>query len=296
MKKTINKKSILTVLLAVMLMLSVVACGSKKEDTAKEKETEAKKETEEKTEKETEEKTEKEAETEKSADATTGKALEDGVLDLGTNAAFPPYEFYEGEKIVGIDPEIAQAVADHLGYKLKIHDMEFANIIASIESGKVDGGIAGMTVTEERLESVNFSNSYATGIQSIIVTLDSDIEGPDDLAGKKIGTQFGTTGDFYAQDDFGEDNVQSFDKGADAVVALNAGKVDAVIIDNEPAKSFAAANDNLKVLETNYAVEDYAIALTKTNDALLTEVNEALTALRENGKLQEIIDKYIKAE
>ena len=299
MKKTINKKSILSVLLAILLMLSVAACGSKKdtakETEAKEEETEAKEEKTEAKEETTEAKEETEAD-EEPADASTGKALEDGVLDLGTNAAFPPYEFYEGEEIVGIDPEIAQAVADYLGYELKIHDMEFANIIASIESGKVDGGIAGMTVTEERLESVNFSDSYATGIQSIIVTLDSDIEGPDDLTDKKIGTQFGTTGDFYAQDDFGEENVQSFDKGADAVVALNAGKVDAVIIDNEPAKSFAAANDNLKVLETDYAVEDYAIALTKTNDALLEEVNEALAALEESGKLQEIIDKYIKAE
>ena len=202
-------------------MLSVVACGDKKDETKEtEKETEQESEAKvEETEKEAE--ASEEADTEESADASAGKALEDGVLDLGTNAAFPPYEFYEGEKIVGIDPEIAQAVADHLGYKLKIHDMEFANIIASIESGKVDGGIAGMTVTEERLESVNFSDSYATGIQSIIVTQDSDIEGPDDLEGKKIGTQFGTTGDQYAQDDFGEENVQSFDKGADAVVALN---------------------------------------------------------------------------
>ncbi|NLM19114.1 MAG: amino acid ABC transporter substrate-binding protein [Clostridiaceae bacterium] len=255
-----NKKSILFVLLAVLLIVSVVACGSKK-DTAK-----------------------------------TGKALKDGVLDLATNAHFPPYEFYDGEDIVGIDPEIAQAVADYLGYEFKIHDMEFNNIIASIESGKVDGGIAGMTVTEERLESVNFSDSYATGIQSIIVTQDSDIKGLDNLADKIIGTQLGTTGYIYAIDDFGEENVLAFDKGADAVVALNSGKVNAVIIDNEPAKSFVEANENLKVLETDYLVEDYAIALTKTNDALLEEVNEALTALGESGELQKIIDKYIKAE
>lgn len=292
MKKTINKKTILSVLLALLLMLSFVACGGGEKDM--EKATEAEEETEAAAEEtDTEEKPDV---AEEAADTETGKALEDGVLDLATNAHFPPYEFYEGEEIVGIDPEIAQAIADYLGYEFEIHDMEFNNIIASIESGKVDGGIAGMTVTEDRLESVNFSDTYATGIQSIIVTQDSDIEGPDDLVDKIIGTQLGTTGYIFAQDDFGEENVLAFDKGADAVVALKSGKVDAVIIDNEPAKSFVAANDNLKVLETDYAVEDYAIALTKTNDALLEEVNEALTSLRESGELQKIVEKYIKAE
>ena len=285
MKKQITKKSILAIFLAAFLILGLAACGSSK-DTAQETETEK-----------VEEPAEDTADDVADDTATVkGTAVKDAVLDLGTNAAFPPYEFYEGDEIVGIDPEIAKAVADYLGYELKIHDMEFNNIIASIESGKIDGGIAGMTVNETRLKSVNFSNSYATGIQSIIVTQDSEIETVEDLEGKKIGTQFGTTGDIYAQDDFGVENVQSFDKGADAVVALSSGKVDAVIIDNQPAISFVANNEDLKVLDTDYEVEDYAIALTKSNEALLEEVNQALTALKDSGELQKIIDKYISAD
>lgn len=236
------------------------------------------------------------SESETQSSETKSIALEDGVLDIATNAAFPPYEYYEGDKIVGIDADIAAAIAEQLGYQVKFHDMEFGNIIASIESGKADIGIAGITVTDERLESVNFSDSYATGIQAIIVTKNSDIKVMDDLAGKKIGTQFGTTGEIYAQDDFGVENVQSFDKGADAVVALLAGNIDCVIIDKEPARSFIKTDDSLTLLDTDYAVEDYAIAVAKGETALLDELNQAIAVLKADGTLQKIIDHYINAD
>jgi polar amino acid transport system substrate-binding protein len=168
-------------------------------------------------------------------------------LKMATNATFPPYEFYEGGTIVGIDAEIAAAIADKLGRKLVIEDMEFGSIIAAVTSGKVDMGMAGMTVTEERLESVDFTTSYATGIQSVIVVEGSKIKSVDDLyadgAKYKIGVQQDTTGDIYATDDFGEGRVQRFNKGADAVQALITGKVDCVIIDNEPAKAYVASHN-----------------------------------------------------
>ena len=144
----------------------------------------------------------------------------EGVLTMATNAYFPPYEFYEGDQIVGIDAEIAQAIADKLGLTLEIQDMEFDSIMTAIQTGKADMGLAGMTVTEERLENVNFTTTYATGIQSIIVVEGSDIASVDDLAGHMIGVQLGTTGDIYAVDDFGQENVSEYDKGADAVLAL----------------------------------------------------------------------------
>lgn len=168
-------------------------------------------------------------------------------LVMATNAAFPPYEYYEDNKVVGIDAEMAAAIADKLGRKLVIQDTEFDSIIGGVQSGKYDMGMAGMTVTDERLQSVNFSDSYATGIQSVIVREDSEIKVLDDISKEgatyKIGVQQGTTGDLYSTDDFGEDRVVRFNKGADAVQALITGKVDCVIIDNEPAKSFVAANN-----------------------------------------------------
>lgn len=224
------------------------------------------------------------------------KTVKDGVLTMATNAYFPPYEYYEGNEIIGIDAEIAAAVAEKLGLELHIEDMEFDSIITSVQSGKADMGLAGITVTEDRKKNVNFSDSYATGIQAIIVTEDSDIASADDLADKMIGVQLATTGDIYAKDDFGEDHVDAYNKGGDAVMALLSGRVDAVIIDNEPAKSFVAANEGLKILPTEYVTEDYAAALNKENTDLLDAVNKALKELKDSGDLQKIIDKYIKAE
>ena len=228
-------------------------------------------------------------------------AKEDTVLTMATNATFPPYEFYEGEKIVGIDAEIGAKIAEKLGMEFEIVDTEFGSILAGVQTGKFDIGMVGLTVTDERKKSVNFTTSYATGIQSIIVPEDSDIKTVDDLEGKMIGVQQDTTGHIYAsapvdEGGYGDDMVVPFNKGTDAVAALVSGKVDCVIIDNEPAKEFIKANSGLKILDTEYAVEDYAIAISKDNEKLLKKVNGALEELIADGTVQSIIDKYISAE
>lgn len=234
---------------------------------------------------------------EKKSDDTNTDANSQETLTMATNAEFPPYEYKEGDKVVGIDAEVAQAIADKLGMKLEIVDTKFDAIIPGVQSGKYDMGMAGMTVTPEREQSVAFSDSYATGIQSIIVNQGSDIKSVDDLSEKtKIGVQLGTTGDIYAKDDFGDEAVQEYDKGADAVQALIAGKIDCVIIDNEPAKSFVAANEGLEILKTSYAEEDYAICFKKDNTELQTKVNDALKELIADGTLQKIVNKYITAD
>ena len=217
-------------------------------------------------------------------------------LVMATNATFPPYEFYEGEKIVGIDAEIAEKIAEKLGMTLKIQDTEFGSIIAGVQTGKYDFAAAGMTVTEDRLEQVNFTQSYATGIQSIIVKEGSTIATVDDLEGKLIGVQAGTTGDIYCTDDYGQDNVKQYNNGALAVAALQNDQVDCVIIDNEPAKSFVAANEGLKILDTEYVTEDYAIAVAKENTKLLEDINKAMAELKADGTIDKIIDEYIPAE
>lgn len=215
---------------------------------------------------------------------------------MATNAEFPPYEYYENEKVVGIDAEIAEALAKKLGLKIKIEDMKFESVLTSVQSGGADIGLAGLTVTEKRKKSVDFSSSYATGIQSIIVTENSEIKSPDDLSGKKIGVQLTTTGDIYASDDYGEENVIKYNKGADAVMALLGGEVDAVIIDDQPAKVFVEQNKGLKILDTEYVTEEYAIAVSKENKGLTEKINVALEELIADGTIDEIIAKYIKAE
>ena len=224
------------------------------------------------------------------------KLAKDGVLTMATNAYFPPYEFYQGDKIVGIDAEIAAAIADKLGLKLKIEDMEFDSIITAVQTGKVDMGLAGMTVTEDRLKNIDFSDSYAQGVQVVIVKGDSSIATLDDLKDKKIGVQLATTGDIYAKDDFGQEHVVEYNKGNDAVMALTQGQVDAVIIDNEPAKSYVAANEGLKILDTKYVTEDYAACISKENEELTKAVNKALAELKKDGTIKKIQDKYISAK
>ncbi len=222
--------------------------------------------------------------------------VEAGKLTMATNATFPPYEMTtDSGEFEGIDIDTAKAIADKLGLELQIDDMDFDAALLSVQQGKADIAMAGVTVTDERKAVMDFSDSYATGIQSIIVPNDSDIASPDDLAGKKIGTQRGTTGYIYCSDDFGDDAVVAYDNGLTAVQALNNGQVDAVVIDNAPAKEYVAANPGLKVLDTSYAEEDYAIGMAK-GSSLEAAVNAALEELKADGTLQAIVDKYITAE
>ena len=288
------KKKIVSVILCAAMATTVLAgCGSSNtastdaaaEETTEDVEAEATKE---------------EAEDAEAAEGATDAAevttVEPGVLTMGTNATFPPYEYKDGDDVVGIDAEIAQAMADKLGLQLEIVDMDFDSLVASVQSGKIDMSLAGMTVTEERKQNVDFTDSYATGVQVIIVKEDSDIASADDLEGKLIGVQQGTTGHLYCSDDFGEDNVIPYANGATAVQALLQGKVDCVVIDQEPAKAFVEANEGLKILETAYTTEDYAAAVSKDNPALTAALNSALQELKDNGTIQGILDKYIKAE
>ena len=222
---------------------------------------------------------------------------------MATNAAFPPYEMTDDSGgFEGIDVEIAEKIAAKLGLELVVDDMDFSSVLTSVQGGKADIAMAGLTVTPDRQKNVDFTDSYATGVQVVIVPEDSDIKTIDDLAkDKMIGTQEGTTGFIYCSDTpenggFGEDHVIAYTNGATAIQALLAGKVNAVVIDSQPAKEFVAANDGLKILETEFVSEDYAIGVSKDNPELLEAVNNALKELIEDGTVQEILDKYIKAE
>ncbi|NLK38144.1 MAG: basic amino acid ABC transporter substrate-binding protein [Epulopiscium sp.] len=244
----------------------------------------------------------KPAEEQPKEDATSGatnaaEATENGgTLIMATNAEFPPYEFYgESGDVVGIDAEIAAAIAEKLGMELEISDMAFDSIIPAVVSGKADFAAAGMTVTEERKANVDFSNTYVKASQAIIVKADNtEIKDADSLVGKSIGVQLGTTGDLYASDV--TESVQRYNKGFEAVQALAQDKIDAVLIDDQVAKALAADNADVKVLDTPFTVEEYAIAVKKGNTELVEKINTALAELEESGKLQEIVDKYISAE
>ena len=230
-------------------------------------------------------------------DSATSTSVDGGTLRMGTNATFPPYEFVGDDgNVQGIDADIAAAIADKLGMKLEITDMEFDSLIPALQSDTIDVALAGMTVTPDRQENVDFSDSYAKGVQVIIVKDGSDIASPDDLEGKSIGVQTGTTGDIYCTDDYGQENVKQFNNGPLAVAALVNGQIDCVVIDQEPAKNYVAANSGLKILDTAYADEDYAIAIKKGNTELLDKVNGALKELEGDGTLQSIVDKYISAD
>ena len=274
-------KKLIALLLAAMMVLALAACASNAStDTTAPADSAA----------------ETEAPAEEAADSTAAS----GKLTMATEATFPPYEYYDGDAIVGIDVEVAQAIAEKLGMELEVTDIAFDSIIPGIQTGKYDMGMAGMTVTDERKEQVNFSDSYATGVQVVIVKDDSAIASVDDLfadgANTVVGTQAGTTGFIYATSDIedaGLGTVKSFGKTTDAVEALKNGQVDCVILDNEPAKALVAANEGLHILDTEYAVEDYAIAIAKENTDLLDKVNAALAELKDDGTLQSIVDKYI---
>ncbi len=228
--------------------------------------------------------------------------VEEGKLIMSTNAAFPPYEMTDDNgNFIGIDVEIAQAIAEKLGLELVIDNMEFTAALEAAQQGKADMVMAGVTVNEDRLAVMDFSDSYATGIQVVIVPEDSDIATPDDLTGKKIGTQMGTTGYISASDTpenggYGEENVVAYDNGITAVQALLNKQIDAVIIDNAPAQEFVKANPGLKILEAEWLTENYAIGFCKSNTQLSEAINAVLAELIADGTVQSIIDKYITAE
>ena len=281
-------KKLTALMLSSAMMLSLAACGgSASTDTASSEAASSEAAS-------SEAASSEETATGEAAELTTVNA---GKLTMSTNAAFPPYEMTtDSGDFEGIDIDVAAAVAEKLGLELQIDDMDFDAALLAAQNGKSDMVMAGVTVTDERLKVMDFSDTYAEGIQSIIVPEGSDIATVDDLSGKAIGTQRGTTGYIYCTDDFGEDAVVAYDSGLTAVQALNNGQVDAVVIDNAPAKEYVAANPGLKVLETSYAEEDYAIGMNKDNTALVEAVNAALEELKADGTLQSIVDKYITAE
>lgn len=279
------KKQITALAMAVMMAASLAGCSSKPAETAAPA-TEAAAETEAA---ETAAAESEAAETEAAEGETTG------TLVMATNAEFPPYEFHEGGEIVGIDVDIAAAIAKEMGMGFEVEDVAFDSIIPEVQSGKADFGAAGMTVTEDRKQSVDFSDTYATATQVIIVTEDSEIAAPADLEGKTIGVQLGTTGDIYACD-IADATVEQYNKGFEAVQALTQGKIDAVIIDGEPAKVFVEQNEGLKILDEAFTTEEYAICVKKGNTELLEGINAAIANLKESGELDKIVAKYITAE
>ena len=277
--KKINRRSFLAAAGLTAAALALTACGGSASSTASSTASSAA--------------SSEAASTSAAAELTT---VEAGKLTMATNATFPPYEMTtDSGEIEGIDVDTAKAIAEKLGLELQIDDMDFDAALLSVQQGKADIVMAGVTVTDERKAVMDFSDSYATGIQSIIVPNGSDIASPDDLAGKKIGTQRGTTGYIYCSDDFGDDAVVAYDDGLTAVQALKNGHVDAVVIDNAPATEYVAANPGLVILDTSYAEEDYAIGMAK-GSALEDAVNAALEELKADGTLQSIVDKYITAE
>ena len=282
-------KKLTALLMGTAMVLSLAACGGSASSAASSEAASS--------EAASSEETSEAASSEETTDAAEVTTVTPGKLTMSTNAAFPPYEMTtDSGDFEGIDIEVAGAIADKLGLELQVDDMDFDAALLAAQNGKSDMVMAGVTVTDERQKVMDFSDTYAEGIQSIIVPEDSDIATADDLAGKVIGTQRGTTGYLYCTDDFGDENVMAFDNGLTAVQALNNGQVDAVVIDNAPAKEFVAANPGLKILDTAYAQEDYAIGVAKGNTQLLDAINGALEELQADGTLQSIVDKYIKAE
>lgn len=216
-------------------------------------------------------------------------------LVMATNAAFPPYEMVEGTDIIGIDAEIAALIAKDLGKELVIEDMAFDSIIAAVTTKKADIAMAGLTITEDRKQNINFSDPYTTAAQVIVVKQDSDVKSPDDLVGRTIGVQIGTTGDIYAAD-IENARIERYSKYFEAISALTQDKIDAVIVDREPAKVFVNDNADLKLIDEEFTLEEYAIGVNKENTELLDQINASLKKLKDSGEIDRIINKYIKAE
>ena len=279
-------KKLFALLLTLAMVLSLAACGGDSSDTAEETTDDTQ--------------TEETTDTESTGDAAF-TTVEEGKLIMSTNAAFPPYEMTDDTgAVVGIDADIAAAIAEKLGLEPQIDDMDFDSALLAVQQGKSDMVMAGVSITDDRLLVMDFTDSYATGVQVVIVKEGSDVT-LDNLGEKMIGTQRGTTGNVYASyppedGGYGEDHVVAYDNGITAVQALMNGQVDCVIIDNGPAQEFVNANPGLTILETPWVEESYAIGLTKGNTALNEAITNALNELIADGTVQSIIDSYISAE
>lgn len=286
-------KKFLTMILALAMMMSLAACGSSSDEE---------KNSEPNTSETVTDDTNAAGDQAGAAEPAAVETVEEGKLIMSTNAQFPPYEMLADDgSFEGIDVEVAGLIAEKLGLELEVQDMGFTACLEAVQNGRSDIAMAGITVNEERLVSMDFTESYATGVQVVVVPEGSPIETPDDLVDAKlIGTQEGTTGYIFCSDTpenggYGEDHVVAYEDGAVAIQALLSGKVDCMVIDNEPAKAYVAANPGLKILDTEFAVEDYAIAVKKSNSQLQEAVNGALKELQEDGSIQKVVDKYISA-
>ena len=269
-------KKVLSLLLTLSMLASLVACGSNAQVTTETKAVETAAET--------------VAETKAEETKAAG-----GKLIMCTNAEFPPYEYKEGGEFLGIDVECAKKIGEKLGKEVEILDIAFDTLIPTVLSGKADFAMAGMTVTEDRLKNVDFSTTYQNAVQAIIVTKDSAIATADDLKNKLIGVQTGTTGDIYCTGDFGDAALKRYSKITDGVQALKVGQIDAVVIDDQVAKTLVEQDpDSFKILDTPYAKEEYAIAVKKGNTELLNQINAAIEEMKSNGELEAIVSKYIK--
>ena len=280
-------KKILALVLALCMVFALAACGEAASDPTDAPESEAPA-------------SEAPASEAPASEAPEGDGtfttIVEGKLTMSTNAQFPPYEMTTDDGgFEGIDVEIATAIAEKLGLELDILDMDFDSALLAVQQGKSDIVMAGVTVNEDRQLVMDFTDSYATGVQVIIVKEGSDVT-IDNMGEGLIGTQRGTTGNIYCTDDYGEEHVMAYDDGFTAVQALMNGQVDCVVIDNAPAQEFVKNNAGLTILDTEYANEDYAIGLNKGNTALLDAINTALNELTSDGTVQTIIDKYIPAE
>ena len=304
-------KKIASLLAAVMLLTATLAgcgnsgSGSSTTDTSSASSTASQSSTAEDS-SAAEDETSSEASATEAGDYGEFTTMEEGKLIMSTNAQFPPYEMvadgegFNGTGFEGIDVEIASAIADKLGLELQIDDMEFDSALLAVQNNTADVMLAGLSYSEERDEVVDFTDSYATGVQVVIVKDGSDVT-MDNLGEKMIGTQRGTTGYIYASDTpenggYGEDHVLAYDNGATAVQALMNGQIDAVIIDEAPAKEFVAANEGLTILPGNWVEEQYCAAVDEGNTALQNAINTALNELMDDGTVDEIIAKYISAE
>ncbi|GMQ59266.1 basic amino acid ABC transporter substrate-binding protein [Vallitalea sediminicola] len=279
------KKKIISISLLLILALSMTlfaGCG-KKDTTTTSDDTYSNVDTD----KEEENTEDKDAE-----DKDTDKEDDKKVIVMGTNAEFPPFEYIEANEVVGFDVDISKKIAEKLGVELIVENMQFASLTAALQSGKIDFVAAGMTNTPERAEEVNFSDDYFTASQVIIVKKGSDVvKSKEDLVGKKIGVQLGTTGEIESKK-IEDATVESFDAGYAAVMSLSNGKLDAVVIDQKPAEKFVAQNDKVMILDEELTKENYAIAINKENEELLKTINEVIKELHENGEYDALYEKY----